>query len=116
MQRCTQMLPLRNIYNIFFFFRVLKVHFKKGLLMSIPNPYLATRLQPKLGIEFYSTGNKLSYNKDLNKLHFIIFLSILNSMFTSVLPCMHHMVLLFCWSRCCILYSVFWLYLPEAHF
>lgn len=54
-------------------------------MISIPNSYFYT-ITTKQEIEFYSPRDKISYTTDLNKLHFIIYLSILNSTFTSILP------------------------------
>lgn len=68
----------------FFFFRVFKAYFKRPMI-SIPNSHFCT-ITTKQEIEFYSPRDKISYTIDLNKLHFIIYLSILNSTFTSVLP------------------------------
>lgn len=69
----------------YFFFGVFEsTLWKINLLISIPNPHLPTWSQPKEEIEFYPMGGKLFYIKDLNKLHSIMFLRILNSMFTSI--------------------------------
>ena len=54
-------------------------------MISIPNSHFYT-ITTKQEIEFYSPRDKLSYTTDLNKLHFIVYLSILNSTFTSILP------------------------------
>ena len=68
----------------FFFFRVFKAYFKRPMI-SIPNFHFYT-ITTKQEIEFCSPRDKISYIIDLNKLLFIIYLSILNSTFTSVLP------------------------------
>lgn len=53
-------------------------------MISIPNSHFYT-VTTKQEIEFYSPRGKISYTTELSKLHFIVYLRILNSASTSVL-------------------------------